>query len=266
MFTKTKEPMVTKSTGVEVNQVLITDDLSIFKNIDGNRPPNPQHIKRLSKSIEKNGILCNPILVNEKMEVIDGQHRLAAARKVGSGIYYIILQGYKLSEVHTLNLNQKNWSKRDFMEGYADMGVTPYIKLREFVKRNNDFEFGTCISLCQNTSSSTSRTAGMNVARDKNCVQVFEEGTWKGGDFDKAERIAEDLRLVGKYYAGYNRNAFATTMITLMKRSNFDFNEFMRKLRIQPTALVDCAKGSQYKALIEDIYNYRRREKVNLRY
>jgi hypothetical protein len=31
-------------------------------------------------------------------------------------------------------------------------------------------------------------------------------------------------------------------------------------------SLVDCANTSQYVSLIEEIYNYRRREKVNLRY
>ena len=42
--------------------------------------------------------------------------------------------------------------------------------------------------------------------------------------------------------------------------------EFLAKLKQQPTTLQDCTNTSQYKVLIEEIYNYRRREKVNLRY
>jgi hypothetical protein len=72
--------------------------------------------------------------------------------------------------------------------------------------------------------------------------------------------------MIKPYYVGYNRSAFVGTMIVLLQNQNFDFNDFMHKLRIQPTALVDCANREQYKTLIEDIYNFKRREKVNLRF
>jgi hypothetical protein len=45
----------------------------------------------------------------------------------------------------------------------------------------------------------------------------------------------------------------------------FDFSEFMHKLRLQPSALVDCVNSDQYRTVIEDIYNWRSRNKVNLR-
>ena len=78
-----------EKTKQEVNKVYKTSDLSIFKQIDGNRVPNLQHIKRLADSIRVYGMKCNPILVNERMEVIDGQHRLMAAKEVKSFVYYI---------------------------------------------------------------------------------------------------------------------------------------------------------------------------------
>jgi hypothetical protein len=55
-------------------------------------------------------------------------------------------------------------------------------------------------------------------------------------------------------------------MISLFKNENFDYSEFMHKLRLQPKALVDCANREQQKLLIEEIYNYKSRQKVNLRY
>jgi hypothetical protein len=258
----------------EVNKVYKTNDLSIFKTIEGNRPPNPQHIKRLSESIKQNGFLCNPILVNEKMEVIDGQHRLLASKETKTSIYYIVLDGYNLNEVHTLNLNQKNWAKKDFMDGYAQMGIEPYIKLKKFYKLNKDFLFSDCIAMCSNISSDknnciskkftpsrASKSHGYSMIRE-----VFEEGTWKGKDFELAQKNANKIRLIKPYYKNYNRSGFVGTMLSLLTNKDFDFNEFMHKLRLQPTALVDCANRTQYKSLIEDIYNYRSRNKVNLRY
>lgn len=272
MFKSKTAPMVEElnhvQEGKKVNIVYKTNDLSVFKSVKGNRIPNLKHIKRLASSIDTYGMKCNPIIVNEKLEVIDGQHRLAAAKEAGSFIYYIIIEGYSLSEVQTLNLNQKNWTKRDFMNGYADMGIEPYVKLRDFVKRNDDYNLNNCSSLCSNRSGVV--TSGISMKHREtglvNSSQVFEEGTWKGGDFELGQEMADKIRMIKQYYDGYNRSSFVGTMIGMMTNEKFDFNDFMHKLRLQPTALVDCANRAQYKTLIEDIYNYRRREKVNLRY
>ena len=266
MFQTLKAPMTNSSSATEVNKVYKTNDLSIFKTIDGNRVPNPQHIKRLKTSILQNGMLCNPILVNEKMQVIDGQHRLIASKEAISSIYYIILNGYSLNEVHTLNLNQKNWNKKDFMEGYANMGLQPYIKLYKFFEKNEDFTFNDCISMCSNNSSTLVNNKTKVLNAELSIQEVFEEGTWKGKDFELAQEWANKIRMIKTYYLGYNRSSFVGTMITLFKNEHFDFNEFMHKLRLQPTALVDCANRDQYRTLIEDIYNWRSRQKVNLKY
>lgn len=254
--------------GQEVNKVYRTSDLTIFKQIDGNRVPNLQHVKRLADSIRVYGMKCNPILVNEQMEVIDGQHRLMAAKEAESFVYYIVVDGYSLKEVHTLNLNQKNWTKKDFMEGYANIGVESYIKLRAFMSKNEDYNFNDCVALCSNISGGGTHNLFSKYRKDKkyNVELVFEEGTWTGKDFNLAQEWANKIRMIKPYYTGYNRSSFVGTMITLFSNNNFDFNEFMHKLRLQPTALVDCANRDQYRTLIEDIYNYRSRNKINLRY
>lgn len=253
----------------EVNKVYKTYNLSIFNQIKGNRPPNPQHIRRLVDSIKTHGILQNPIIVNEKMDVIDGQHRLLAAKEAGSGVFYIVVNGYALHEVQILNLNQKNWTKKDFMEGYADMGVEPYVKLRNFTRKNNELNITDCIALCQNSSSSSMNGLSNKYRADRtvtNQKEVFEEGTWKGKNFELAQDWADKLKLIKPYYKGFNRSVFIGAMIGLFKHENFDFFEFLNKLKTQPQKLEDCSNVNQYRLLIEDIYNYRRRDKVNLRF
>lgn len=259
MYQNQNAPMTNGSSATEVNKVYQTNDLSIFKLIDGNRIQNLQHIKRLSDSIRIYGMKCNPILVNEKMEVIDGQHRLMAAKEAKSFVYYIIVNGYSLSDVHTLNLNQKNWSKKDFLDGYGNIGLLAYVKLRKFYIENEDFTLPVCIAFCNNTTDNSHNRLGEN-------LEVFEDGTWIGKDFNLAYEWANKIRMIKPYYKNYNNSSFVATMITLINNDKFDFDEFMHKLRIQPTALVDCTNRSQYKTLIESIYNYRNRNKVNLRY
>jgi hypothetical protein len=59
---------------------------------------------------------------------------------------------------------------------------------------------------------------------------------------------------------------FVYAIARLLKKKEFDFNEFIQKLKIQPKALQVCNDVNQYVSLIEEIYNYRRRLKVNLRF
>jgi hypothetical protein len=260
MFNTATAPMSNRvrQAQTEVNKVYKTTDLSIFKTIEGNRVPNLQHVKRLSDSIRVYGMKCNPILVNENMEVIDGQHRLFAAKETQSFVYYIIVSGYKLDDVHTLNLNQKNWGKKDFMEGYASIGIKDYIMIKKFTEKNDDFGLNDCIALCSNNS--------VNSGTTNNGQKPFENGYWKCKDLEIAQEWANKLRMLKPYYSGYNRSGFVGTMAMLFKHELFDFSEFMHKVRLQPTALVDCANRDQYKTLIEDIYNYKSRNKISLRY
>lgn len=265
MLTTATAPMSSKKNQVQkeqVNVVLKTANLDQFVAIGGNRTPNPAHIKRLVESINKYGVLCNPILVNEKMEVIDGQHRLMACRETKSEVYYIVLPGYDLDEVHTLNLNQKNWTKKDFMFGYANMGIESYQNLANFVNKHSDYNFNDCLALCSNISSANAQTKSHNRGSD----QIFEEGTWKGKDFNLADIWATKIRQLKPYYAGYNRSSFVGVMIILFQNPQFNFNEFLHKVSLQPGELKDCANRDQYRVLIHDIYNWRSRSKVNLRY
>ena len=259
-----------KKSSQEVNVVYQTNDLEMFNAIKGNRPPNPQHIRRLCDSIRVHGILQNPIIVNEKMDIIDGHHRLMAAKAAKSSIYFIIVRGYELKEVHVLNLNQKNWTTRDFMEGYADMGIESYIKLRNFTRRNKEFTISDAVALCGNIlSSGSSFIHNKYRHKDGNIIQqkeVFEEGTWKGKDFDLAQSYADKIKMIKPYYKGYARSSFVVTMLGLFRNPRFDFIDFVNKLKLQQQKMIDCATVAQYKTLIEEIYNYRRREKVNLRF
>jgi len=250
-----------------VNVVYKTNDLSIFKVMKGNRTPNPQHIRRLASSMKQNGILQNPIIVNEKMQVIDGGHRVISARELGESIYYIVVKGYNLSEMQILNLNQKNWNKKDFMNGYADMGIESYKKLRDFSIKNKDFSLSNCISLCSNRDSSVFGVSNkFRSGREGvvNIKEVFNEGTWKGDNFQLGQDYADRLKRIEPFYDGYNRMSFVRALMVIFKNKEFNFETFLRKLRIKK--LDHCVSTTEYKSLIEEIYNYKSRNKLNLRY
>lgn len=250
--------------------VKMTDDYDRFSFMDANRNIDPRHVKTLKDSMKEHGVLLNPILVNSKMQVVDGQNRMQACKELEEPIYYLVVGDYGIKEVQALNLNQKNWTQRDYAESFASMGYEHYKNLLRFCRENDDFGFTSCIKLLQN--STASRTISQKRARTTSSgsymdqKQVFEEGTWEITDYGKAEEWADYIREIGQYYTGYSRSTFVSAIISLLNKPQFDKDEFLRKLSYQSNALNDCSNVGQYTELIEEIYNFKKRDKVNLRF
>jgi hypothetical protein len=120
---------------MEAPQIQQTTDYSIFKSVNFNREKNKRHIQNLKQILMKENLLhLHPILVNEKMEVVDGQHRLEAAKELSIPIFYIKSE---LSYDHILNSNlfQKKLSLEDVIKFYAKKDqLEPYIQLYDYLK------------------------------------------------------------------------------------------------------------------------------------
>jgi len=254
----------------EVNHVYETNDYSHFKILEGNRNLNKLHVARLKKSFS-NGYLFSPILVNDKMEIIDGQHRMQAAMELELPIRFIKLNGYGLREVQILNTNMKNWKKEDYLNGYCDLKYPEYIRFRNFMRKFPDFGIAAseCILLLYaGNNPFKERLDGVTSpsGRHDSVIKYFEEGNLVIPNYDKSCEIAQIILMLKPYYDGFNRRVFVAAMLGIIKNESFSISELIAKLKLNPTGLQHCNDITQYKLLIEDIYNYRRRDKVSLRY
>ena len=101
----------------KVATVYQTDEYEKFKLVDGNRPID--HAKKIIESIKEIGMLYQPILVNERFEIIDGQGRFLAMKTLGLPIIYIRQGGLTIREVRYLNKNATNWKINDYIHSYA---------------------------------------------------------------------------------------------------------------------------------------------------
>lgn len=100
-----------------VDCIYETKNYDIFKKMPGNR--DVTKINYLKKSMKENGFMNCPIIVNEDMEVSDGQHRLEAAKALGIPVKFVIQKYVELKETITLNTGQKNWTTKDFLSSIA---------------------------------------------------------------------------------------------------------------------------------------------------
>lgn len=235
-----------------INQVFTTDEYHNFKTLSGNRNLNRLHLQRLEKSILANPLFTT-IMVNEKFEIIDGQHRFDIIKKHKLPLNYIICEGYGLNEVHVLNANQKKFDAIDYLDGYVKQGLPEYIKFKNFMDKF-DLKIMVCISLLRNT------------AQNDKSSRSFYNGTFKCQDIDKAEKLARDLIKIKNLFEPADKHLFVTAYMTVSKSPNWNADEFIDKLKIQKGKLEIQAKAVYYVNLIEEIFNYKRREKVSLRY
>jgi len=235
-----------------MDEIITTKDYSIFTKLKGNRVVDEKHVKKLMKAFERD-YLKTPIFVNDKMEVIDGQHRLEAASRLGYPVFYYKVGKVGLKEVQQLNTTSKNWGGADYLNCYCDLKTTPYLKLREFVDNNPEFRIGVAAEIMADTS-------GGGRLSDR-----FKDGGFKISDLGDAYETAGKLRQYKPYFPDYSSTGFVRVMLGLYRNRRFDHDVFLRKLALQPNALVRCATAKQYRDLIEEIYNYKSQSKINLR-
>jgi len=237
----------------EVNQVLKTNDYSMFKHMNGNRNINKLHLKRLTESMSEKYIEV-PIIVNSNNQIIDGQHRFEAAKELKKDVYYIKVRNLNLDDVHRLNTNSKNWTAEEYMQGYCELGLEDYIRYRDF-KRKYGFGHNETNAILTNRS----RMSG-----SKNTD--FNDGVFKILDYDLAVKNAEKICMVREYYEGYKRRYFVYAMLELFENPDYSHVEFLNKLSFQSVKLQDCTDVKGYLILIEDIYNFKRSRNNKVRF
>mgnify|MGYP006328246503 FL=1 len=237
----------------ETMEIKITREYQRFNKLEGNRPISESHVRKLMNSMRQKDLFV-PIQCNEQMEVVDGQHRLEARQRLGLVIPYFVVKGeFGLVEVQKINAQQKKWNTEDYLQSNLQQGNREYEVYKWF---RNKYGFAHTESLQMLCKDFIGRELG----------QAFNLGLFRVKDLEGAKAKAEMLISIEHLYNGIRRRGFVQAMFFLWKKKNFDFKTFARKLEMQPTALKDCAKATQYVELIEEIYNYKSANKVSLKY
>ena len=135
----------------------VTSDYSQFKRLKGNRDIMEARKAKLVKSIEAIGAMEVPILVNEKMEVIDGQGRLEALKTLDLPVPYIVQEGIGLKECQRMNIGQSNWKLKDYILSYAEIGDNSYAYLLNLYDKFNYMQISTVAAIAKNAVSANAR-------------------------------------------------------------------------------------------------------------
>ncbi len=234
-------------------KVFVTTDYSIFSRTKGNRDIENFKAKRIAEEIKNgNDLLCNfPILVAQgelKLEVKDGQHRLAAATMTNKPIYYIIRKDdLSLDKMANFNSLQSKWKPKDFINCYIEKGNNNYVLLNEFTER---YQLPISISLNLLYYGITGNDSG---AQD-DISMLFKKGKFVVKHMKQATEIIEECRKF-EAFDGWNTRSFIVTISKILGADKCDFDELVKKFNQAPTDLQKHGNTKGYLTNLETIYN-----------
>lgn len=243
-----------------------TYNYDVFTFIDMNRNVDQTRVKKIAEEILKNGLLFAPIIVNEKLEIIEGQHRVKAIISLNEmgysfPIYFSIQPGYNSKEMITFNKNLDKWKKRDYLKHYVEIGSEAYIEFNNFL---DTFPWlpqtgaEAIFAMNQNGINNQQHQSidGTDIGRRK----TFEDGDMKVPvNIDYLYEVAGNIEKIGEFYDGFNRAHFIRCMISLIKMEGFEFKRFLKKLKGSAGAkypLQNVGSVEHYRERINLIYNH----------
>ncbi|MCG1100047.1 ParB N-terminal domain-containing protein [Staphylococcus epidermidis] len=196
-----------------VNEVYKTDDLEIFKFTKFNR-----NVLFTDEMLEqaKEGFV-SPIIVNEYMVVIDGQHRLEHAKKAGVPIEYIVKPGLNEHDIVRMNTTQRKWNMLNYIESYANQGSEEYVSLLNLL--NKKYAGTTVvISVARNQTTST----------DVN--KLIKSGNFEFVNFEETLNFLKYYEKFRKETDTPKRTKPALAMYSLFRIKGFDGDRLIRKV------------------------------------
>lgn len=228
--------------------ILKTSDYDMFSDFTSNRELDETHVAQLIKSISARNLLhINPILVDSKMQIIDGQHRLEAARRLALEVYYIVSDDIGRLDISKLNSNQKNWNTMDYINFYTVEGNPEFQKLSKFISNYPDLAVSAAITIISS-----------KMRRNTNDIK---NGILDTENLNFGHQVAQALAVLMKKYQHlwiYD-SRFPVALAKAMKHENFSLDAFISKIDLNPRAFVRTTTTKESCAMIEQIYNYRTR-------
>jgi hypothetical protein len=202
-------------------------------------------------------LALRPILVDEEMRVIDGQHRLKAAENLGVVIYYQVNKNSKTEDIILLNANQKRWGIEDYVLYYCNQGNKEYIRLKRFCEENN---------IKMNSLFSMFRASGKIYHKVRSGDFVFSDYFEETAIKEALVLMEEVMDCISRYRLSDNiftkSVKFKVGLMAFLLNRDLDMSVFLKKLSIKISSLKPCVNTNDYILMFTDIYNWKNRDPI----
>ncbi len=235
-------------------QIYFTTDYGRFLFLKGNRDINVTKVNKIISDIE-NGIdilKYSPIIVNSKMEIIDGQHRYAVSRKLKTNVYYVIMSDADLSTVPAINSKGSKWKSRDFLNSYIDLKKPAYKDLEKFLNTYPKISLAVAIPLLHFGSASS----------DVAATEAFCTGVFETKYRDKAHKFSTLLHDFTPFMENpYSRRMFNVVM-RILDNGKYDHSLMLKKLKESGRKISNVDSEKSIIEDMESIINHKSRSRI----
>ena len=227
-----------------IGSIYETTDYSMFKKIKGNRELNKANLNAIITSMEQQQ-LVSPITVNEKFEIIDGQHRFAACKTLGLPVHFQIQNGYGTSEMKRFNTTGKSWNKQTFMHSFIDQGYENYVVFYDLLV-SYDISLAMALKLLAHFQNKSYQLLSFNFEQGDLTLDGFGD---VGCFLDKLEDF--------KFFPQYKTDKFVTAFFRLSNHPQYDHRKMLSKLATHRDRLKKSMTQDEYLSLLcNKIYSF----------
>jgi len=230
----------------------VTRDYNIFNIIESNRAVGERHVAKLADKMKERDLMEDfPILVDNNMNIIDGQHRFFARKLLGLPVYYNVSNVATCKDIHNVNTVSKNWQAMDYLKYYILSGKVEYIKFKKFmddyslpsigiaqkilgIYDTSDFRLGT--------NKYKFNSGKFTFPKDKKWVKII-------GYITSLNNIVEN---------SYHKSIVTVFCSSIAITKTYNHGRLMKKFSYTKFPVISTA--SQLKRDLNEIYNQREKE------
>jgi len=232
--------------------IQVTKDYDMFKLYNYNRAVMVKRVDEIVESILKYGFLL-PILVNEDFLVIDGQHRLEAARKTGVELSYIQVafpsQAIPLL-IATVNSTSTNWKLPDYLNMWEFFKKPAYVSIRDYISKHfiKIYAFLQLANVASMKDQKKFRDGTLSFSKSQ-IEKIEKKLAWLE---EIVELIPEDDKLRKSLKTC---SQFRQAIIQCLIHPDYDHKRMMKVLMKSPGSLQKQRSMPMYVEVLEMLYN-----------
>lgn len=208
----------------------------------------------------RNLLKFRPILINSGFEVIDGQHRLEAAKRLETPIYYNLQEELDHEDVIILNTNCKEWMLSDYYNMHVCKQNDNYIKFKRFIEKHT-LGISTCLAL-------------FGFHRNQQALKDFKSGKFTFPTAEEIAKIEENILYIRhiiellKKYSIHSPRQYISKPVFWAALNNFISNDqvnidvFFKRITAKANMFRPLTTLKDYYNFFKELYNFNNKYQV----
>lgn len=200
-----------------------TKEYGMFNLLSFNRVIDNAHVKELVQSMRKHGfkgviqvIKTKFIDGTERYYIVDGQHRLTAARQLGLPIRFELTELKTKQEtaefIAQLNTSAKSWGTANFLSVWSALDIEEYVKLAK-VQKETGFQITPLLEAYLYTS----------------CQASYRKGKMKFPNENESDKIVKQMVDLNQYLP--NKAFCRRAIVRVMRNPKYNHKKMLSAVK-----------------------------------